>query len=63
MAFRDDIINEEFIKKVLEHHLATKHFELIDFQVNAGTAKGDNYMGDLVLINKLSMLGGYVVSG
>lgn len=46
--FREDIINDEFIVRVLKHHLAGKEVELVEFSADAGTAKGDNYMGDLV---------------
>ena len=47
---REDIINEEFIQKVLSHHLKDQasNFKLLDFQTSSGTSKGDNYMGDLV---------------
>ena len=46
--FREDIINEDFIVRVLKHHRAGKEVELLEFSANTGTSKGDNYMGDLV---------------
>ena len=46
--FREDIINDEFIVRVLKHHRVGKDVELLEFSASAGTTKGDNYMGDLV---------------
>ena len=55
--FREDIITDDFVERILEKYFGNRNFKLVEFTATPGTTKGDNYMGDLVTTQRFYKTG------
>lgn len=49
-SFRSDIVTKDLILKALKRHEKGQIVELVSFQVENGTEKGENFLGDLASV-------------